>query len=392
MAEAKFTFREMNPSETEAVLRMRNETFTPLTREKFDAMGCTSAIAKKGKDLWGAIPLQFREFTLRPGVSIPVIFENAVGVTEKARGMGLGTNMIEAAAEFLQDRVDAMFVYRGGERSAGYRFYRKTHHGDLYYVFTLMKHKPTGEDNNVEVLPWDEIPGYAGKLLPLYRQTQRGFGGHWVRDKGYYEKIVASHVHECGGGRLLLDRKGDKIAGYAVINTRMPNGDKTCCIYDLAASASASSRRLLSKIEYLAHKDKTGVHLLANHEHPLYAPLLKNGYVAQNETPYIMARIIRPDRIFQKLAKGSALLDELELLAVTPHRDIVINRPKKPQAKATLYLKESQFSRLMTCRLDFTAALKTNQIRLDPLDKKYENGLAKAFEFAPWAYWAMDYI
>ena len=55
--------------------------------------------------------------------------------------------MIEHAVQALEHDVDALFVYRGGEQTAAYRFYRKTNHGDVYYT-DYMKLKPHQRADN----------------------------------------------------------------------------------------------------------------------------------------------------------------------------------------------------------------------------------------------------
>ena len=64
------------------MLEFRNEIFGFILREQWDAMDCTAVVAKRGRRFFGAIPLQYRELKLNRRVSIPVVFENAVGVAE----------------------------------------------------------------------------------------------------------------------------------------------------------------------------------------------------------------------------------------------------------------------------------------------------------------------
>lgn len=389
---------EMRPADTADVLAMRNSIFGEISRGHWDAMGCTAVLARRregrrgaGK-LMGAIPLQFRTLVLRPGASIPVVFENAVGVAEGARGRGIGTAMIEEAARFIRDRADALFVIRGGERSDGYRFYRKTHHGDLLFLDTLTLPKPRGADNDVEVLLWDECAALEKQLLPIFRSCYGRYGDYWHREKGYFAQIVASHVYRNDDCRLLIARaRGGRIQGYAVTDPPSPLTGG-CYIYDLAAPTPGALDKLLAKIAYLARRAGAPVNVGCNAEGPLYAPLLKRGFRITAHTPWVMARILNADRIFARLAGRSAVLGSLRLEAATPHRDLVLNAPKRPAVTATIYLKESQLSRLLSCRLDFAGALRTNLIRMTPVPAPVERALARAFRFSPWVVSGMDYV
>ena len=387
----EFEIRRVRPAEIDDMLKFRNATFGHLSHSHWEAMGCTAIVAKNGKKLYGAIPLQYRDFKINSGLSIPVVFENAAGVAENARGIGLGSAMLDFAVRSLRTSVDALYVYRSGERTAGYRFYRKTHHGDLYYNSTLILNKPKGENNNVDVLSVEEVVPLEKTLLSLFNSCYRGFGGYRKREKGYFRKIFDSHVYKNKDWKFFLLRKKSQILGYAISNPQDRLGEG-CCIYDLAAPGVAARQTLLAKIEWLAKRNKQPVTMLANPEHPLFQPLLKRGYSAKDNSPYIMARIIRPDRIFTRLAHKSSLLKDLHLEVVTPHRDLVLNRPARAKYKAKLYLKESQLSRLLCCRLDMARALKTNLIRLSPLPPGLEKALSKIFRFCPWVSFGIDFI
>jgi hypothetical protein len=126
---------EYRPKEIEELLAFRNSMFTPVTPAQWRAMDCTGIVAREVDQLVGFIPLQYRQQCLNARISVPVVYENAVGVAEGKRGQGIGTKMIDAGAAFIADRADLMLVVRGGERSQGYRFYRKSGHSDLMYAW-----------------------------------------------------------------------------------------------------------------------------------------------------------------------------------------------------------------------------------------------------------------
>ena len=395
MAKRQYQIREFEQSETEALLRLRNLIFGDISRDHWNAMGCTAVVAEHSGRFYGAIPLQFREFRITPRVSIPVVFENAVGVREKFRGQGIGSAMLECAAGFIRDRADALCVYRGGERSKGYRFYRKTHHGDLFYTCNLglktdrLPQAFSKAARSVEVYPWSRAAEFAGKLLRLFRTAYGSHGGYWKREKSYYGRVLQSHVHGNDSCRLLLVKKQDQIAGYAIVNPQDGHG---YFIYDIAAQNLEIFRKLIAKIAILASEIKRDVAVISNREHPYCGYFLGCGFEAPGSEPYIMARVLRPDRIFGRLAKGSSLLGELALKAATPHRDLVLNDPAGARHSACLYLKESLLSRLLFCQLDLRSALDMNLVRMDAVTPGIERKLCRIFRCAPWASFRMDYV
>lgn len=387
-----FALRELQPSEIDEMLKLRNKIFiSQVSREQWDAMGCTAVVAKKGKEFWGMTALQYRDFMITPQISVPVVFENAVGVKKEVRGTGLGTAMLDCAVRFMWNRVDAFLVYRNGERSPAYRFYRKTHHGDLYYENILVLKKPKGNNNKVDVLPADDAVRVEEELLRLFKTCYGAFGGYWKREKGYFKKIVESHVNRNNNWRLLLARRGQQIQGYAIINPQSHEGE-AFEIYDIATTLPKVLQTLLSKVEWLARQIKKPVIFRCNQEHPLYHLFLKYGFEQQDNTPYIMGRILRPEHIFTRLAGNTSLIRNLRLIAITPHRDLVLNNPQRARYSVKLYLKEAQLSRLLTCRLDFAHSLETNLIRATPIPSQVERSLTKVFQFSHWLSPGVDYI
>ena len=132
------------PDEIEAMLSIRNAIFPPISAEDWRRYRSdTASMAFLDGIPIGAIPLDQRRFQIAPGVVIDTAFEHAVGTRADFRSRGIGTAMIEAAAAFLHERAEALMVYRGAERSPGYRFYERSGHRDLIYMRTLSR--PPGD-------------------------------------------------------------------------------------------------------------------------------------------------------------------------------------------------------------------------------------------------------
>ena len=387
---------EYDPDEVDEVLAFRNTIFGHISRAQWEAMNCTAVVAREGERLVGFIPLQYREQCLRPGLTVPVVYENAVGVAEGRRGEGIGSRMIGVAAEFMRKRVDALFVIRGGERSEGYRFYRKTGHGDLSYMrfYDLPPEVqwPAAVGAGIEALDrarWLEL---EPQLLALYAQRYGRFGGGWQRGPGYWRTILDGHVYRDRTWWLItLGAGAERVRGYLVASLGLWEASPDLCVYEVVGEDDAATAELLRYARGLAGNERFRVPYvsLANPIRPL---LREMGFEESESSPHIMARILRPDRIFQRLAAGSDLLDTLSLTVATPHRALAVHALPEPRYTVRLEMKESLLSRLFCCRLDLEAALEMEMVRWNGHDPALRRALCEVFSFAEWVQWFTDYV
>jgi hypothetical protein len=359
-------------------------------------MNCTAAVARDGEELVGFIPLQYREQCLRPGLTVPVVYENAVGVAEGRRGEGIGSRMMNAAAGFIRDRADALFVIRGGERSEGYRFYRKTGHGDLSYMcfYNLPPEVswPAAAEAGIEVLDRDRWLELEPQLLALYEQHYGRFGGGWQRAPGYWRTILDAHVYRDRKWWLITLGAGpERVRGYLVASYGLWDASPDLVVYEVVGEDDGAVAALLRDARARANGERFRVPYvsLANPVRPL---LLQMGFEESESSPHIMARILRPDRMFERLAAGSNLLDTLALTVSTPHRALAVNTPPDPRYTVRLEMKESLLSRLFCCRLDLEAALETEMVRWNGRDLALKRELCEVFAFADWVQWFTDYV
>jgi GNAT superfamily N-acetyltransferase len=387
---------EHDPCELDEVLPFRNAIFGQIDVPHWEAMNCTAVVAREGDKLVGFIPLQFRQQILRPGVTIPVAYENAVGVGEGMRGRGVGTQMIEAAAAFMADRVDALMVIRNGERSDGYRFYRRTGHGDLcyqrFYVLLPETAWPPAQDAGISILERDEWIALEPELLDLHDRRYGRYGGGQQRAAGYWRMIVEGHVYAELPWRFLVLR-GDtgRLAGYLVASYGVWGGSPHFSIYEVVGEDDGAVVRLLRYARSLSADGQMRAPYvsLANPVRPLLREL---GLQEAESAPHIMARILRPDRIFQRLAAGSNLLRSLSLTVSTPHRTLTVNDPPAPAYRVQLETKEYLLSRMFCCRLDLEAAVRMELVRWSNRDPALQRELYQVFAFSDWVQWFTDYV
>jgi len=387
---------EYDPDEIDEVLPFRNAIFGNIGRAQWEAMNCTAAVARDGEELVGFIPLQYREQCLRPGLTVPVVYENAVGVAEGRRGEGIGSRMMNAAAGFIRDRADALFVIRGGERSEGYRFYRKTGHGDLsymsFYNLPPEAHWPAAEEAGIEVLDRDRWLELEPQLLALYERHYGRFGGGWQRAPGYWRTILDAHVYRDRKWWLIVLGAGpERVRGYLVASYGLWDASPDLVVYEVVGEDDAAVAALLRDARARANGERFRVPYvsLAN---PVRSLLREMGFEESESSPHIMARILRPDRMFERLAAGSNLLDTLALTVSTPHRALAVNTPPDPRYTVRLEMKESLLSRLFCCRLDLEAALETEMVRSNGRDLALKRELCEVFAFADWVQWFTDYV
>ena len=385
---------ETAPGEVEEVVAFRNSIFNQIDLAQWQAMNCTGVVAREEGQLVGFIPLQFRDQCLNGETSIPVAYENAVGVAEGRRGQGIGTKMIDEAAAFMQDRVDALMVVRGGERTIGYRFYRKTGHSDVMYAYgyTLPPEQDLGpvDETGVAVLAREAWLAREPELLALYGSQYGRYGGGQRRGPGYWQRILDGHVYKAHKWWPITLEAGDHLAGYLVAVRGYWAAAEDVCVYEVVGEDDEAIERLL---RYARRLSSTGFQVpavsLAN---PVRGLLRRMGFAETGSTSHIIVRLLRPDRIFARLAAGTDLAGTLSLTIHTPHRTLVVNDPPEARYQVQMETKENLLARLFCCRLDLPSALDTELVRWNGRDPGLKRALCDLFAFSDWVQWFTDYI
>jgi hypothetical protein len=355
-------------------------------------------------------------------------------VADGRRGRGIGTQMLNEAARFMSDRVDAMFVIRGGERSDGYRFYRRTGHGDLmyarWYVLPPEITWPAAEEgqaaggrivSSLDRQRWLEL---EPELLALHERQYGGFGGGQERAPGFWRHILDSHVYREGDPAhkwwlLALSSASRGLAGYLVAAQGSWAPTRAVFIYEVVGESEAAVEQLIryarrfvpgasesgqgasgGEQEAACDQASSGEPArygaaLVSLANPVCAVLERMGFVAGESTSHIMARILRPERIFARLAAETGLLDTLALSVATPHRTVTVNEPAAPRYTVRLETKENFMSRLFCCRLDLEAALDMELVRWSgatPPDPGLQSEVSRVFGLCEWTQWFSEFV
>jgi hypothetical protein len=339
---------------------------------------------------------------LNARVCIPVVYENAVGVAEGRRGQGIGTAMIDEAARFMSDRVDALMVIRGGERTDGYRFYRKSGHSDLmygcWYYLEPEVEWPAVDERGLAVIDRKRWLALEPQLLALYDRHYGRFGGGRWREPGYWAMILDSHIYgEHPWWLVTATADSGRLAGYLVAAQGYWSSATALCVNEVVGEDEATVERLLRYARRFAPSggsaDGGEQYLvpLVSLSNPVRPLLLRMGFAEGESTSHVMARLLRPDRIFARLAEGAGLTDTLALTVSTPHRVLEVNDPPDPRHKVRLETKEAMFARLFCCRLDLDAALDMELVRWRDPDPGLRRELCRVFAPCEWVQWYTDY-
>ena len=410
LGEAGLRIYEYDEREIDELLPFRNAIFGHVSRDHWFAMNNTGVVAREGDEVVGFIPLQYREQKLNARVNIPVLYENAVGVAEGRRGQGIGTAMIDEAAQFMSDRVDALMVVRGGERTDGYRFYRKSGHSDLmygcWYYLEPEVEWPAVDERGLSVIERERWLALEPQLLALHERHYGRFGGGRRREPGYWRMILDSHVYaEHKWWLVVATTDAGQLAGYLVAAQGYWSSATAVCVNEVVGKDEATVERLVRFARWFTAGDGgaapagesaagEGQFLvplvsLANPVRPL---LRRMGFAEGESTSHVMARLLRPDRIFARLAKGSGLADTVALTVATPHRVLEVNDPPEPRHRVRLETKEGMLARLFCCRLDLDAALDMELVRWRDPDPGLRRELCQVFAPCAWVQWYTDYV
>lgn len=396
--------REMNPEELDVVLVIRNEIFAPITEEMWNREEkATASLAFIGDEAVGAIPLFLREFIIAPGVTITAAFENAVGTKAGYRGRGIGSTMINSAKEFLKGKADALFVYRGDERSTGYNFYRKQGHIDLHYTRQYICTNYKGKvDNRVIVSTGiDEIANNEDRLLRIFQDNYGNYGGFPIRHKGYYEKALNAPYYLSRPFNYYFFRliEEGNITAYLIAAKSQRSQDNIngefVNILEMATINRDSDRieTVLQSASVFANENKLGtLRAIIGDKHPFREALYRTGFEAKGRGMQVMALSFDSKSLFEKLWKHKFNMPGIELKVWTLEQEFIMLEAQGDKAKSiTLEMKEEVLTRWLLGRIDFRARVNEGTITVLNGDDSIIDEIAKRIPLSDWEYHQIDY-
>ncbi|NUP98795.1 MAG: GNAT family N-acetyltransferase [Armatimonadetes bacterium] len=393
--------REMREDEAAAACAFTESIFGPLPLDYWlKEPRYTAAVSYLDGELAGVIPLSLRRFQLAPGVVAETAWENAVGTRADLRGQGVGSRMIAAARDFLADRCDLLCVYRGAERSDGYRFYAdRTGHIDLAYVPFYRLASPSGSrPSGFDSLAHGEVPARGAELAKLFNSQWAEWGGFVAREPGYYDWAIDHIIY----GRIPTERRlhllteAGQTTGFAITGVRQgARADGTCYVLDFAAAEGDPRRAGLLLQGVVSVAAEAGCPLVWPHaQRGALATLLEAaGFERGQRRMMLMGLPLRPSRLFGLLAAARGGC-EVTLDVWTSTTDFRLWDAGPTAPRCTLEMKDRELALLLTSRLDGRQALEEERITLagPAAAARVEPVLARLLRCTPWHHPYLEYI
>lgn len=388
---------ECTPGVAEDALAVRNAIFPPLTLDQWLATKTmTGAVAYLGDDPVGCIPMDQRDFLAAPDTPIRVIFENAVGTREDMRSKGIGTAMIDAAGEFLSDRIDVMMVYRGGERTDGYRFYEKSGHRDLIYLRGMTWREASGRTQGVGVGGPAEMAEDADEIHAAFAATYGELAGFPPRSAGYQHAQLDHQIYTVIPQDTVYLRYPDRgeLEAYCILAGHTEGKPDRPMMVDEMASRTGDEamRKVLSAVGAEAASRERAVTRHSSHDDP-FRPLAREvGFREDLRSTMIMARIVRPQALFEKTCVDAGLVEDLKINVWTPSQDYVLHEGPEARVEITIEGKDAEITRMLCRRLDVQRAVDHDIISIRNGTPEIAERLGSALPFARWVYHHIDYL
>jgi len=388
--------REATPGDVDDVLKVRNAIFPPLTPEQWFAdptMICSLAYLD-GEPV-GAIPLSVRDFRLAPDAIVKAAFENAVGTREDMRSKGVGTAVVKAAKEFLAGRCDELMVYRGAERSPGYRFYERSGHRDVLYLRPMTLAEPQRREADVAFGGLEEIHAAQPDLLGCFTATYGHCGGFPERHDSYWEAQLASQIYEVIPQESFLVRSpaAGELSAYVIAGlATKADADRPMSILEVAGTSEEAIEQALLGAETLAAERSRALSIRGSAEHPLVPLLRRLGYAEGVRFTMIMAQPLDPADLFGKVCMQKETLADLKVDFWAPFADGTLHEGPEARHEITLEGKDEVIYRLLNRRLDIRAAVATEWLTVRNGTPDIVDRLAEALPYSPWVYHQLDYV
>ena len=394
-------FREYRAEDADAVRDLLNVVFakawmTPESWAQWTAEDWTAPVALVDGRIAGAIPLHRRVYRAAPGAEVVAWVEHRVGVAEELRDRGLGSGMQSSAKEFLQGRGDVLLVYRGHERSDGYRFYDRNGLHDVSYIFTVTLEPTDAAADGVRWLDADAFLAREPEWLALFEDCYAGFGGFPARRPGTQRRICTQGIWDTAIRTDLtfavLEEAGQP-AGYAIMGQRDPSwDDPAVSLMELAVRDASVERmaRLLGAARARGRPLRCRVSTAA----PLAQTIRELGVELppRERSSMIMVHVLDIESAGRKVWRDVPELRDVEVRVWTPAREGVLHAPACPIRSVTLELKEPMLSRLLCRRLDVAPAVAEERMTLCGGRPGDAQALARALPPCPWVYHQIDYL
>ena len=389
--------REAGPDDVPDVLTVRNAIFPPLTPEQYlSDPHMTCALAHLHGEAVGAIPLSLRRFQLAPGVVVDTAFENAVGTREDLRSKGIGSAMIRAAREFLAGRADELMVYRGGERSVGYRFYLRSGHRDVVYLRQMVLAEPARGEADVCHGGLEDALAEQPALLRCFAASYGHCGGFPVRHADYWREALASTIyyvvpHET---HYFAYPASGAPQAYALAGVPLrPSDTDRAAVLEFASAVGEEGARhvLLGVADYAAARGLQ-VCTASCADHPHRELLRRLGFREEPRWMQTMVQPLDPTALAAKVCRAPEALRDLRVRYWAPFGDGLLFEGARARESVTVEGSDELICRLLNLRLDVVSAYRHDLLSIINGSAEVAERLGAAFPYTPWVYHHLDYI
>ncbi|MBM4042733.1 MAG: GNAT family N-acetyltransferase [Planctomycetes bacterium] len=391
-------FREYDPfRDSEAARVLLNAVFTsaavsPEGWARWTAQDFTAPVAIVDGQIVGAIPLFRRSYRVAPGAEVTAWVENRVGVAEPLRDQGLGSGMQAAAKQFLQGRGDVLLVYRGAERTKGYRFYEKNGLYDVSYPLAATIEPANEAAPGTRWVTQDEFLAHSALWHDIFTACYGRFGGYPARHPGYLRDIIGTVTWQEAMRQefsYAVVEDGGRAAGYMVLGLRKD----VFQVMELAVLGGSVelARRLLA-----AARGRGGpVRCYATHGCLLAAAVRRLGAKLpprENGAMMLMVHVLDIASTGRKVWRDVSALRDVEVRVWTPEREGVIHSVAAPKRALAIELKEHMLARLLMRRLDVARAVAEERVTLCGDEPGDAEALSDALDPCHWVYHPIDYL
>jgi predicted N-acetyltransferase YhbS len=398
---AEIEYREYRDEDFESFHALHDAVFPPLTAEQMRQWmarpDVTGGVAVRNGEVIGEIPLLIRDFVVRPGTTVRVAFECSVCVREDLRGQGIGSGIQDTMKQFLPGRAEVLAVFRGGERTPGYRYYAKNGLKDTCYL----RSHALGEPGRVAAIDCDlrdisELIEREAEVLALFESAFGECGGYEQRGPGFFEPAFRSiHWMEVQAKfAVYFAEDADGLAGYCVVSPERLRSE-TVRVMELATRGGDQevAERLVRSACALAAEKRVGIGVTCQ-DFSLYWPVYTDlGFQPSPRGSMIMATPVDWEALAAKVWQAHPQLADVEVKLWTPDEEVTIQqRDGKAERIITLEMKHEQAVRMMLSRLDLEDAVATELVTCMGASVADIAALSECLPYTPWEAQSVDHL
>jgi len=211
------------PHDRDAILRFIEEMgFNPRDVKTWDALNMLAMTAWDGDRLVGAIPLEPRQWQIRPGCTATVIHQTTVGVAPACQSRGIGSLMQDAIFQIQPASSVIATVFREDEISPAYRWYTRNGFQTAVNIVAWMLESPA--ENRRPTPPYEVLdPQHPGvdwaDIELLWRRLHADqYGGFVCRRQRPRRDWLEAHPYRgIYKFKILLMREAGELTGYAIL-------------------------------------------------------------------------------------------------------------------------------------------------------------------------------